>query len=127
MIFAPHMAVQAWWFAMVEYSAKKDELASSMEQSAARLEDTGARTAGKVAGSMRNLADDIRSFNINEYRDKMMSKVDTARTEVDKNVDNVKMNIRDHPFESVALAAGAGILLGAMIALMGRRSVRSRM
>jgi ElaB/YqjD/DUF883 family membrane-anchored ribosome-binding protein len=112
---------------MVEYSAKKDELAGTMEKSAARIEDTGARTAGKVAGSMRDLADNIRSFNINEYRDKMMDSVDTARTEVDKNVDNVKMNIRDHPFESVALAAGAGILLGAMIALMGRRSVRSRM
>ncbi len=112
---------------MADYNVKKDELAGKMEQSAARLEDTGARTAGKVAGSMRNLADDIRSFNINEYRDKMMNKVDSARTEVDKSVDNVKMNIRDHPFESVALAAGTGILIGAMIALMGRRAVRSRM
>ncbi len=112
---------------MVNIKANKDELASSMEESARRVEDTGARTAGMVAGSMRNLADDIRSFNINEYRDKMMNKVDSARTEVDKSVDNVKMNIRDHPFESVALAAGAGILVGAMIALMGRRTVRSRM
>jgi len=112
---------------MVEYSAKKDELASRMERSAARLEDTGARTAGKVAGSMRSLADNIRSFNINEYRDKMMDSVDSASCEVDKNVDNVKMNIRDHPFQSVALAAGTGILVGAMIALMGRRNVKSRM
>jgi ElaB/YqjD/DUF883 family membrane-anchored ribosome-binding protein len=112
---------------MADYNVKKDELAGKMEQSAARLEDTGTRTAGKVAGSMRDLADNIRSFNINDYRDKMMDSVDTARTEVDKNVDNVKMNIRDHPFESVALAAGAGIILGAMIALIGRRSVRSRM
>ncbi len=112
---------------MVNIKANKDELASSMEESARRVEDTGARTAGKVAGSMRNLADDIRSFNINEYRDKMMNKVDSARTEVDKSVDNVKTNIRDHPFESVALAAGTGLLIGAMIALMGRRAVRSRM
>ncbi len=112
---------------MVEYRPSKEEMASKMEQGARRIEETGAVTAGKVAGSMRSMADEIRSFNINEYRDRMMNAVDSARTEVDKNVDNVKMNIRDHPFESVALAAGAGLLFGAMIALMGRRAVRSRM
>lgn len=117
----------AWWFTMVDYKAKKDELASSMEESARRVEDTGARTAGKVAGSMRNMADSIRSFNVNEYRDRMMNTVDDVRSEVDKNVDNVKTGIRDHPLESVAIAAGAGLIVGAMVALMGRRAVRNRM
>ncbi|HTY89559.1 MAG TPA: hypothetical protein VMC84_00115 [Methanocella sp.] len=112
---------------MVDYKAKKEELASSMEQSAKRVEDTGARTAGKVAGSIRSMADSIRGFNANEYRDRMMDTVDDVRSEVDKNVDNVKTGIRDHPFESVAIAAGAGILFGAMVALMGRRTIRERM
>ena len=112
---------------MVDIRVNKDELASSMEQSARRIEDKGAKTAGKVAGSMKDMADNIRSFNVNEYRDKMMDTVDDVRSEVDKNVDNVKTGIRDHPFESVAIAAGAGILFGAILALMGRRTARERM
>lgn len=112
---------------IVEYRANKEELAEAVEKSARRVEDTGARTAGKVAGSMRSMADNIRSFNVNEYRDKMMEKVDDVHTMVDRDVDMVKTNIRDHPFESVALAAGAGLLFGLAIAVMGRRSMRHRM
>lgn len=56
---------------IVEYRANKDDLAESVEKTARQVEDTGARTAGKVAGKMRGMADTIRSFNVNEYRDKM--------------------------------------------------------
>ncbi len=94
---------------MVEYEAKKEEAAKVMERS---------------AGAMRSMARHIRRFNVNEYRDRMMDKVDDVRADVDKNVDNVKTNIRDHPFESVAIAAGAGIMIGAFIALAGRRAAK---
>ena len=109
---------------MVEYRARKDDLARAMDVSAQRIEESGARTAGKVAGSMRDMADNIRSFSLDKYKEQMMDAVDDARTEVDKNVENVKTNIRDHPLESVAIAAGTGIILGAFVALMSRRSAR---
>ncbi len=109
---------------MVEYRTGKEDVAKAMDKSAARLEETGATAAGKVAGSMRSMADNIRSFNVNEYRDKMMDSVDDVRAEVDKNVDNVKTGIRDHPFESVAIAMGAGLIMGAMMALASKRAVR---
>ncbi len=113
-----------WWFTMVEYRASKEEAAKAMEKSAQRVEETGTRAASKVAGTMKSMAENIRSFNVNEYRDKMMDKVENVRAEVDKNVDNVKTGIRDHPFESVAIAAGAGIIVGAAIALAGRRAAK---
>jgi len=94
---------------MVDYVTKKEEAAKVMEKS---------------AGAIRSMADNIRSFNVNEYRDMMMDRVDDVRAEVDKNVDNVKTGIRDHPFESVAIAAGAGILVGAIIAVAGRRAAK---
>jgi ElaB/YqjD/DUF883 family membrane-anchored ribosome-binding protein len=109
---------------MVEYRARKEEAAKVMEKSAQRVEETGTKAASKAAGVMRRMAENIRSFNVNEYRDKMMDKVENVRAEVDKNVDNVKTGIRDHPFESVAIAAGAGILVGAFIALAGRRAAK---
>lgn len=108
---------------MVEYGAKK-EAAKAIDTSAARVEEAGTRAAGRVAGTLRGMAENIRGFNVNEYRDRMMDKVDNVRTEVDKSVDNVKSGIRDHPFESVAIAAGAGIIVGAMIALAGRHAVK---
>lgn len=109
---------------MVEYGAKKEEAAKVMERSARHVEETGTRAATKAAGAMRSMAENIRSFNVNEYRDKMMDKVEDVRAEVDKNVDNVKTGIRDHPFESVAIAAGAGLIIGAFIALAGRRAAK---
>jgi ElaB/YqjD/DUF883 family membrane-anchored ribosome-binding protein len=109
---------------MVEYRTGKEDVAKAMDRSAKRLEESGSEAAGKVAGSMRNMADNIRSFNVNEYRDKMMDSVDDVRAEVDRNVDNVKTGIRDHPFESVAIAVGAGMIMGAMMALASRRAIR---
>ncbi len=94
---------------MVEYEAKKEEAAKAIERS---------------AGAIQDMAEHIRSFNVNEYRDRVMDKVDDVRAEVDKDIDNVKANIRDHPFESVAIAAGAGIMVGALIALAGRRAAK---
>jgi ElaB/YqjD/DUF883 family membrane-anchored ribosome-binding protein len=111
----------------MEYRADKDELAKAMEKTATRMEDTGARTAGKVAGTMRGMADEIRSFNINEYRDRAMRVVDDAKATVDRDVDNVKTGISEHPIESVAIAMGAGILMGAALAIMGRHAAAKRM
>lgn len=59
-----------------------------------------------------------------KYKEQVMDTMDNVRIEVDKNVENVKTGIRDHPLESVAIAAGAGILVGAAIALMGRRAAK---
>lgn len=59
-----------------------------------------------------------------KYKEQVMDTMDNVRVEVDKNVENVKTGIRDHPLESVAIAAGAGILVGAAIALMGRRAAK---
>jgi len=104
--------------------AKRDELARAMDVSARRIEETSIVTAGKVAGNMRNIADNIRNFSVDKYKERMMDTADDIKVEVDKNIDNVKSNIRDHPLESVAIAAGTGLLIGAAITLMGRRAVK---
>ncbi len=88
------------------------------------MEDTGAKVTGKVTDKMRNMAENIKSVDVNRYRDNVMDTVDNVRAEVDKNVDQVKTNIRDHPLESIAIAAGAGLMMGMALALMGRRAVR---
>ena len=112
---------------MQDYKADRDRLASSMEHTAERVEDVGATTAGKVAGTMRGMADNIRSFNANECRDRMMNAVDNARSGVARGVCNVKTGISYHPLESVVIAAGAGMLFGMTIAIMSRLSFRRRM
>jgi ElaB/YqjD/DUF883 family membrane-anchored ribosome-binding protein len=114
---------------MVEFRpmANKDDMAKTMEKSAQRVEDTGAKVTGKVADKMRNKADNIKNVDVNQYRDNIMDTMDDFRAEVDKNMDHVKSNIRDRPFESVAIAAGAGLILGMTLALMNRRAVRRSM
>ncbi len=92
-----------------------------------RMEDTGAEKTEKMWGSMKKMADDIRSMSLDKYKADVMDRIDDAKVHMDRNVDSVKTGIRDHPFESVAIAAGAGILFGAVLAMMGRRAVRSRM
>lgn len=53
--------------------------------------------------------------------------VDNARSEVDKDVKNLESGVKDHPFESIALAVGVGLLMGAFISYMTRRTVRKKM
>ncbi len=117
-------ALIRWWFTMVEYTARREEAAETMERSAERVEEAGTRAVTKATGAMKHMAENIRSFNVNEYRDRMMERMEHVKADVDKNVDNVKINIRDHPFESVAIAAGAGMIIGAFIALAGRRAAK---
>lgn len=95
-----------------------------MEKSALHVEAGGSRAAGKLAGTMRHMAENIRDFSLDKYKEQMMDTVDNARVEVDRNVDNVKTGIRDHPLESVAIAAGAGLLVGAALALLGRHAAK---
>jgi len=109
---------------MAEYMARKEEAAETMERSAERVEEAGTRAVTKATGAMRHMAENIRGFNVNEYRDKMMDSMDHVRADIDKNVDSVKTGIRDHPFESVAIAAGAGLIAGAFIALAGRHAAK---
>jgi ElaB/YqjD/DUF883 family membrane-anchored ribosome-binding protein len=122
---APSVAVLiGWWFTMVEYKASKEKAAKAMEKSAESFEETGTKAAHKAAGAMRKMASDIRGFSLDKYKEQVMDSVDDVSDEVDKNVDNVKAGIREHPFESVAIAAGAGILFGAVIALTGRHAAK---
>jgi ElaB/YqjD/DUF883 family membrane-anchored ribosome-binding protein len=109
---------------MVEYGASKEQAAKAMEKSARRVEETGTQAASKAAGAMRKMAEDIRGFSLDKYKEQVMDTMDDVKVKVDKNVDNVKAGIRDRPFESVAIAAGAGILVGAALALAGRRAAK---
>ena len=91
---------------------------------AKRMEATGAETTEKAWDTMTKVADNIRNISLDKYKADMMDRVDDAKAHLDTRVDDVKANIQDHPFESVAIAAGAGILVGAFIALAGRRAAK---
>jgi ElaB/YqjD/DUF883 family membrane-anchored ribosome-binding protein len=122
-IIERHYSISIWWLTMA-FKANKEEVAKAMTKAARRIEDTGDTRAGKLALKMRRMADDVREFSLDDYKEKMIDNVDSARVELDRNVDNVKEGIRDRPLECVAIAAGTGIVLGAAIALMGRRTAR---
>jgi len=113
---------------MVDYGStvNKGDVAKTMEKSARKVQEAGTQATNKVSDTVRSMADNIHDFDIN-VRDQVLKKVDEAKCEVDKNVENVKTNIRDHPLESIAIAAGAGMFVGAMVALMGRRAARRSM
>lgn len=100
------------------------DVAGRMEKSADVLQERGTRAASKAAETMRRAADKISNIDVEEYRTRMMEMVDSAKCEVDKNVKNVETGIKDHPFESVAIAAGVGLMAGAVIAMMARYTAR---
>jgi len=114
---------------MVEYgsTASKGDVARTMEKSAKKVQEAGTQATNKLSDTMRTVADNIQNFDVNDVREHVMGRVDDVRSEVDRNVENVKSNIRDHPLESIAIAAGAGMFVGAMVALMGRRAARKSM
>jgi ElaB/YqjD/DUF883 family membrane-anchored ribosome-binding protein len=122
-IIERHYCISIWWFTMA-FKANKEEVAKAMNKAARRIEDTGDTRAGKLALKMRRMADEVREFSLDDYKEKVIDNVDNVKVELDKNVDTVKEGIRDRPLESVAIAAGTGIILGAAIALMGRRTAR---
>ncbi len=111
---------------MAEYGERGStrDVAGKMEQSADVLEEKGTRAASKAAETMRRAADKISNIDVEEYRTRMMNMVDSAKAEVDKNVKNVETNIKEHPFESVAIAAGVGLMAGAVLAMAARYSAR---
>jgi len=111
---------------MVDYGSttNKGDVTKTMEKSARKVQEAGAQATNMVSDKVRSMTDNIQNFDINDVRDQVLRKVDDAKCEVDKNVENVKTNIRDHPLESIVIAAGAGMFVGAMVALMGRRAAR---
>ncbi len=110
---------------MVEYgdSSIAKNVAGKIDQSADRLQQRSAITS-HAADKLHDVADKVGSINVDDYRNKMREMVDNCKCEVDKNVKNVESGIKDHPFESIALAAGVGLLMGAAISYMGRQAVR---
>lgn len=103
----------------------KDYVTMADDENVARAaEETATKAVDKASGVVRQMTDSIRNLNINDYRDRVMDAMDNVRGEVDKNVDNVKSGISDRPLESVAIAMGAGLLMGAAITLMGRHAVK---
>jgi ElaB/YqjD/DUF883 family membrane-anchored ribosome-binding protein len=111
---------------MADYgvTGSSKDVASKLEQSADVLQEKGAKVTGKAAEKIHMAAEKIGNIDIDEYRARMRDMVDSAKSEVDKNVKNVETGIKDHPFESVAIAAGVGLMAGAVIAMMARYSAR---
>ncbi len=80
-----------------------------------------------AADKIHNVADKVGSIDMSDYTDRVREVVDNCKCEVDKNVKNVESGIKDHPFESIVVAAGVGLLMGAAISHIGRRAVRKKM
>ncbi len=80
-----------------------------------------------AANKIHDVADKVGSVDVSDYTDRVREMMDHCKCEVDKNVKNVESGIKDHPFESIALAAGVGLLMGAAISYMGRQAVRRKM
>jgi ElaB/YqjD/DUF883 family membrane-anchored ribosome-binding protein len=70
------------------------------------------------------MMEDIRKISLDRYKEQMIESVESAKREMEKGVENVKSGIRERPFESVAIAAGAGLLLGAAVAFIGGRVIK---
>lgn len=108
---------------MAEYTYKEDA-AGKVQETAGRIQEAGTRATEKAAGTLRKASESIRNVDVGAYRDQLADTIDNAKTDMDRKVDDVKTGIRDHPFESVAIAAGTGMLLGAFMAMMGRHAAR---
>ena len=104
---------------MVEYGDS-----SITKDVAGKIRQKSASITSHAAGKIHDVADKVGSIDMDEYRSRVKEMVNNAKCEVDKNVKNVESGIKDHPFESVAIAAGVGLLMGAAISHMGRRALR---
>ena len=100
------------------------DVAGKIERSTEKLQQKSATITSHAANKIHDVADKVGSVDMDEYRNRVREMVDNAKCEVDKNVKNVESGIKDHPFESIAIAAGVGLLMGAAISHMGRRAVR---
>lgn len=100
------------------------DVAGKIERSTEKLHQKTATITGHAADKIHEVANKVGSIDTDEYRDRMKEMVDNAKCEVDRNVKNVESGIKDHPFESIAIAAGVGLLMGAVISHMGRRAMQ---
>ncbi|HEY3421842.1 MAG TPA: DUF883 C-terminal domain-containing protein [Methanocellaceae archaeon] len=103
------------------------DVAGKIERSTEKLQQKSATITSHAANKIHDVADKVGSVDMDEYRNRVREMVDNAKCEVDKNVKNVESGIKDHPFESIAIAAGVGLLMGAAISHMGRRAVDRKM
>lgn len=107
--------------------AKKHDLASRLERAGTELSQSaaekGADTSRRVSDILRRASDEISSTSIGDYRGRVMDAMDSAKSKVSDHADAVKVQVREHPFASVAVAAGMGMLMGAAVGLIGSRIV----
>lgn len=105
---------------------KKERMASRMEMRAEDVErkgtelsqraaETGAHVSRSIANKMRGMAEGMRNVHTSKY----------GRA-VDNEMAMVKSNIRAHPLMSIAVAMGAGFLLGAAMSYAGAARGKKR-
>lgn len=108
--------------------ARREDLASRLERKGSELSQTaaekGAESSRRVADILRRASEDIRSMEMGDYRERVMSAVGSAREKVDDTADMARDNIRTHPLASVAVAAGVGMILGAALGMASYRAAR---
>ena len=113
---------------MALFRRRHENLADRLERTGSELSQTaaekGADTSRKVADILRRASHDIRSLDTDTVREKVMDMVDSAHDTVDRSTEVAKANIREHPFASIAVAAGMGFLVGAAISVAGSRALR---
>ncbi len=99
-----------------EINALKADMASLRSDIAALTgvmkEDTSSRMAG-----MRSTMDEQLRLRRQELRDLL----DRARDRSRRTVDDFEESIGEHPFGSIAAAAGVGFIIGRLLELGGRR------
>jgi ElaB/YqjD/DUF883 family membrane-anchored ribosome-binding protein len=110
------------------HRAKREDLASKLERKGSQLSqmaaEKGTETSRRVADILRRASDDIRSMELQSYRDRAMDAVDTAREHVEEHAENARDTIRSRPLTSVAVAMGVGVLAGTAVAVLGSRMAR---
>ncbi len=98
---------------------KKTATAESPEQLLENLRTLIAEAEETLGASLKEGADD----HLNGLRDKLEGAKDTAqnlfvaaRKKVSEGAKQADATIRSHPYESLAVALGVGVLLGALLA-----------
>ena len=107
------------------HRARREDLASRLERKGSELSqmaaEKGTESSRRVADILRRASEDIRSLELQSYKEKAMHAADAAREHVEEHAENARDTIRTRPLTSVAVAMGIGILAGATVAIVGSR------